>query len=163
MMPHIAMQNSPSNAHDDLRGQALILIRVPALAGDSRASWHSDFRAAIHPRATVSPRRGRRLRREIRVAASAMIFAIPMSWALMAFAKIGPDPSSSVLENTADAHPENTSQPLAHGPRVTITLEPSAIAYPPDDAPRNDIPTVMPAGYLVPDDGEPEETAHAGN
>ena len=160
MTPHIVLLSPPIDA---MRTDAPILIRVPALESANRTSVHSQFRS----RATIAPRRGRRLRREVRVAASALIFALPMSWALMAFARIGPDSSSS--SSSASISPPaalvaglpKTPEPSDDGPGVTITLDPSAVASP--YAPASDAPTVMPAGYLVPDDDGSEDTAHAGN
>lgn len=153
MTPHIALLLPPIGARDGSRGDAPVLIRVPMLSVGPR-------RAA---RPSIQPRRSRRrLRREIRVAASALMFALPMSWALLAFAKIGPETAPASPTTNPAASPVATPEaPAADpGPRATITLDPSAVAYP--SAPALDVPAVVPAGYLVPDDGS-EESLHEGD
>jgi hypothetical protein len=76
-----------------------------------------------------------------------------MSWFLLGFAPLGPGPSTAARQPaTADAVAPSGDL----GPRVTITIDASPIIPLVGDA-----PVVLPAGYVVPEDG-PEESSHAG-
>jgi hypothetical protein len=143
---------------------APVLIRVPALAG-SRP--HVRVRPArLRPRPVVGvPARRRRLRREVRVAGSALLFCVPMAFGLLTF--WGPPrssagasaPSASIAASPAVApQAESAARREASPPLATISFEPLVEPTRPEDP---KVPVVRPAGYLLPDDG-PEESAHAG-
>ena len=144
MTPHTALLSGPTSPRSSATLSAPILIQVPSLSSRPRPT----------PR-PATPRVRRRLRREVRVAASTLLFALPMSWALVVFAKIGPEPGrSGAMAPTATV--AEAPAPIEDGPRVTLGVEPAAPAEP-DHA-----PIVVPAGYLIPDDGS-EVSAHAGH
>jgi hypothetical protein len=107
-----------------------VLIQVPTLSSAAR-------RQARPP-----GRRRRRLRREVRVAGSALLFAAPMSWALLA-----------AFGATSDAPARGDLAP----PAVSISLEPAALV--PSPVGEGPAPVVLEG--IVPDLG-PEEAAHAG-
>ncbi len=142
MTPHIAPQLATKPALYVAGHYAPILIQVPTVSARSR------------PSGRVRPTKGRRrLRREVRVAASTLAFAAPMSWFLLGFAPLGPESSTAARPAaTADAAMPSGDP----GPRVTITIDASPIIPLVRDA-----PVVLPAGYVVPEDG-PEVSSHAG-
>ena len=145
MTTHTALLASPTKARPSARMIAPVLIQVPALSARDRHSQRP------------SARRGRRrIRREVRVVASTMLFALPMSWALLGFAKVGSGPARPI--SAAPIAVADAPVSFEDGPRVTLSLEPSAVIEPTE----RDGPMAHPAGYLVPDHGS-EETAHAGH
>lgn len=87
-----------------------------------------------------------------------MVFAVPISWALLMFVKTETPGLENVAMATTTPSPASPFS-LDEGPGVTITLEPSAVAYP--VSPSVEGPMALPAGYLVPDDGA-GDTAHEG-
>ncbi|MDB5352573.1 MAG: hypothetical protein JWN86_3820 [Planctomycetota bacterium] len=85
-----------------------------------------------------------------------MLFALPMSWALLSFVTVGPAPGQpSAASPVALA---GVAEPIEEGPRVTLSLEPAATTGQTEP----DVPIALPAGYLLPHDGS-EESAHAGH
>ena len=88
-----------------------------------------------------------------------LLVAMPLSWALFSFGKIGPargsEPATAAASTVHPAASEADDTPV-----VTIGLmvaEPSSAPA----ASEPEAPMVAPAGYLLPDNG-PEETVHAG-
>lgn len=126
----------PASARNPIPTSTGVLIQVPALG-----------RRARRP----AGRRRRRLRREFRVAGSALAFTLPITWAFLTFGGGRPDaramPPVAVRVDTSEARPV-----------ASITLEPALATYPPEA----EAPIVRPAGYLLPADGS-EEPAHAGS
>lgn len=164
MTPHTAILSGPHSPRafaEAGRPNAPVLIRVPTLRPSRSAR-------------VTAPRGRRRLRREVRVAASTLLLVLPMSWALFAFPKIGSSPDAAIGDSgrvvaTAPApiHP-NRSQVQAvadadDAPQVTIGLNTTPVSSPPSttSTPEPDAPIVAPAGYLVPDES-PEEASHEG-
>jgi hypothetical protein len=168
MSPNYGALSKPAPTRPDRAGDAAlpVLIRVPSLAGSGP---HVRLRPArLRPRSEFAgtPTRRRRLRREVRVAGSALLFCVPMAFALVT--AWGPRPTSGaatppVFEprpvvvasaaELAEPAPVEAARPLA-----TISFEPMP------ENPRPEVqvvPVVRPAGFLLPDDG-PEEPAHAG-
>lgn len=147
MTQTLQIWSRPQSAQDTFIGKPPILIEVPALAGQwrSKTSW---------PRA---PRR-RRLRREVRMIAMALIFAIPMSWAFVSvwqFQSANPKSDAPVPSGPA------VSSELAIGtvvPRVSISLEAGSAS----GGLEFHAPVAVPAGYILPDDAT-QEPAHAGS
>jgi hypothetical protein len=128
----------PASARNPIPSMAQVLIQVPALG--------------VRPRRPAAPRRRRRrLRREFRVAGSALAFALPMAWAFLTCWGGRPDAPSLPLGPSRVGAAE--VQPVA-----TITLEPALATYPQE----TEDPIVRPAGYLLPDDSS-EGAAHAGS
>lgn len=135
----------------------LLLIQVPSLP-DRQASARPSSTRVLRRN---SPRRRRRLRREVRVAALTGLFCVPVAGLLLTF---WPSESRSQMSASARAASlpsvsETTRTPELPPARslVTISLEPSAE----DRFPEFQHPVVRPAGFLLPDLG-PEEPAHAG-
>lgn len=134
---------------------ALVLIRVPALPPEPhfRRGPHS-----LRGRSMPPTRRRRRLRREVRVAALALLFALPTAGLLLRFGPTVPErptPDSTLVASIPDvrlAAEEPSVQTW-----VTISLEPAAG----DRIPDLQTPVVRPSGFLLPDHGS-EEPAHAG-
>ena len=91
------------------------------------------------------------------MAASALLFALPMCWVLLAFPKIGPEAPPSPEEPSARTP---MAAPGGEGPRVTITLASSMTAY--SSSPARDMPAVLPSGFLIPEDGSRERN-HEGD
>ena len=143
MTTYTALLSRPSQARPSACMVAPVLIQVPELIG----------RGKFTLRLSAAPRGRRRIRREVRVAATTLLFAVPMSWALLFFVKIGPAPGPTALASPLTV--ANASDPMEDGPRVTITLDPSAVA----GSLEPEVPIALPAGYLVPD----EDSAHAGH
>lgn len=139
---------------------SLLLIRVPALAAPPRPERPQDL--ASYRRARLGRRR-RRLRREVRVAALALSFSVPMIALLLRFwpsapAAIDPWPMPDAPRSVAFSAPsEPDPGPQALRPLVSISLEPASG----DRISDFEVPEVRPAGFLLPDDGS-EEPAHAG-
>lgn len=155
MNPQTAILSRPLSARADSAClTAPVLIRVPTLT--SRA------RRMSRP---AAPRVRRRLRREVRMAAAVLLFALPMSSALFAFPKMVPPSPEAATEGgvvTASVPPSPAPEEEAD---VTIGL--SVAPMPAPSAPgaatsEAEPPVVVPAGYLVPDD-RTEETADAGS
>ena len=173
MSTNLAMLPGP--ALDDFGRSPIapVLIRVPAL--DGQQSPLGAVPPRPRPIRPISKRR-RRLRRELRMAAAAMICLMPA--AAMALAARG---FAATHSGTASGSPDrgqglDLSAPkrggllasaesrapdgdgLARRSWPTLSLEPlSADAEP---AP----PLVRPAGFLLPDDGHGfEESTHAGS
>ncbi len=94
------------------------------------------------------------------MAAAALMFAIPMSWALLTFGNLGAKVPEPTIAMAVAAPGAEASSPLDSGPGVTITLDPSSVAYP--QAPESNTPLVVPAGYLVPDHGS-GDAVHEGD
>ena len=116
-----------------------VLIRVPMMAG-------------VVPISRPDSRRRRRLRREVRVAAFALLFASPV---FLGVFLLGSDrPGSSVIAATSrdsgDQNPPLLALPSRPGPIVTLS------------APSRDrgVPVILP-GYLLPADAT-EETSDGG-
>jgi hypothetical protein len=131
-----------------------ILIQVPAFpAPTSRSAW-----PRVRARAATSPQRRRRLRREVRVAAYALMLAAPLvsapvwirgEWSSTVPGAARPEPAPAA---------EGTDRAVAHHPPViSISIEPAAGVTGTEAEP----PVVFP-GYLLPDD-DSEEPAHAGS
>lgn len=99
----LEVQSRPSTAHA-APGLVPTLIRVPALP------------AARRPAATT--RRRRRLRREVKVAGTALLFGLPMAWSLLAF---GPRAEAG----RSEINPAVVAAPAADdgSSMVTISLE----------------------------------------
>jgi hypothetical protein len=132
-----------------------ILIQVPALP----ALMSPSARPSLRVRAATSPhRRRRRLRREVRVAAYAMMLAAPLvsaplwiwgEWSSTAPRAARPEPACAADgKDLAVAH---------HPPVISISIEPATGVTGAEAEP----PVVFP-GYLLPDD-DSEEPAHAGS
>lgn len=128
----------PASARNPIPTMASVLIQVPALGGRAR-------------RPAGPRRRRRRLRREFRVAGSALAFALPMAWAFLTCWGGQPDAPSLPMGPTR-------VQAAEVRPVATLTVEPALATYPQD----SEAPIVRPAGYLLPDDGS-EGVAHAGS
>ena len=102
--------------------------------------------------------------------AATLLFAMPISWGMFSLVGMGPRPvSQPVSELAAVPMPKAiaTEQPAIieplDEPRATLTLRTTdslTISPPPAPAAEVDVPIVLPAGYLVPDEA-PEETNDA--
>lgn len=154
--PHSARPSGRSRAGESDRSTVPVLIRVPSL-------YYSRSRQSSHSNA---PRVRRRLKKEVRVAAATLIFAMPLSWSLFALVGVGSTESSKPIANVAPRPvSEVRSERIAivepsEEPRATIGLRtPDAM---PSQPAETEVPVVLPADYLVPDEA-PEETAHAGH
>lgn len=120
---------------------APVLIQVPALTARGR-------------RPTRPLRRRRRLRREIRIAGSAVLLGLPLAAAALIFggarsAALPPD------EGTRSFAPAGAEAP----PRVSIAMP---IETDPPIPRRDLVPPVQLPDYVLPDDGS-EEATHAGS
>lgn len=135
--------SGPNPARNPASDFAPVLIQVPALPVRARAP-------RTYP-AGVRGRRRRRLRREVRVAATALLCGVPLTWALLTFAGPGLDRSAHAAADEAGRIAVAVADEL---PMVTISLEPAA---PP---PTLDAPPVV-LEEIVPDHGA-EEAVHAG-
>lgn len=127
----LEVQCRPSTAHAG-PGPVPTLIRVPALPAARRVG--------------VTTRRRRRLRREVKVAGTALLFGLPMAWTLLAF---GPRAEAGRAE-VARAVVEPASMGVDSPSIVTISLEADE-ARP---------PVVLHA--IAPAEGPEEVAAHAG-
>ncbi len=141
-----SLLEGPSQAMDSIRSRTLapVLIQVPKLSPAPGSAGR-----------TTQPARGgrRRLRREVRVAFSAMAFALPMSWAMLTFGKVGPEP-----ERPAPMTATLSTSSVEGSPLATLSVDSGV-----DPAtPEPEAPAVLPAGYLVPDD-RAEGSNDAGN
>jgi hypothetical protein len=87
-----------------------VLIQVPALSASAR-------RAALRP---VGRRRRRRLRREVRVAGSALLFGVPLAWGLLAFWGGRPDAVASTAPCPPDYSAVSISLDVEAPPRVVL-------------------------------------------
>jgi hypothetical protein len=126
---------------------------VPALPNEP----HFPRVEALKARRDRIVRRRRRLRREVKVAAMALIFALPTSTLLLSYWPAERPGRSLVAAIPASPEFESNPDDPAYRPLVTISLEPAAGERLPDFTP----PVVRPSGFLLPDRG-PEEPAHAG-
>ena len=126
----LEVQSRPSTAYTT-PGLVPTLIRVPALPAARRVG--------------TTTRRRRRLRREVKVAGTALLFGIPMAWSLLAF---GPRAEAG----RSEIAPAVVAAPAADdgASMVTISLE--------SDESRP--PVLLQA--VVPADGAEEAASHAG-
>jgi hypothetical protein len=122
---------------------APVLIQVPALPCSARGR-----------RSSRPVRRRRRLRREVRIAGSALLLGLPLAAAAL---MLGGARSSAL---TPDEGPTRPATAGAEGPPVV------SIAMPIDPEPpasvRESVPPVQLPDYVLPDDGS-EEATHAGS
>jgi hypothetical protein len=142
-----------------------ILIQVPALPALMGPSARSSLRVRTRSSSSLRPqRRRRRLRREVRVAAYAMVLMAPMMYAPLALwgersSNTNPNPNLTPAEPPGPGRgtegPELTS--ALHPPVISISIEPVAGASCSEPEP----PVVFP-GYLLPDN-DSEGPAHAGS
>ena len=145
MLQHTCLLDAAAPAADTVAPRTLapVLIQVPRL--------NSSSDRVVRARKPIR-RGGRRLRREVRVAITAMAFAIPMSWAMLSFGKAGPE-----REKLAPI-PAALASSVEGTPLATLSLDTlGSISTPEFEA-----PVALPAGYLVPDD-RAEDLNHAGN
>ena len=161
MSPNLGVLCEPPTALDTEPERAftpttLVLIRVPALPVEPKPS---HLHASVRSPGPI--RRRRRLRREVRVAALALLFSVPMVGVSLKFwpSSSVPEASSPTLVASipAGSDRDQTQEDLPVRPWVTISLEPAAGERVPEFQP----PVVRPAGFLLPDHGS-EEPAHAG-
>jgi hypothetical protein len=120
-----------------------VLIQVPALRG-------STFRTPARRLIRTTMRRRRRLRREVRMAGSALLLAVPLACTLMFLFAGDPEPAGVParlvgIEGCASAD-EILWQPASIAPALPTR--------------KADAPVVLP-DYVLPDDGA-EEPTHAG-
>lgn len=176
MSPCPGVLNEPARSR--LAGSAIlpVLIQVPTLAPTHSRRYARVRPARLRPRAVASaPRRRRRIRREVRLAGSVVLFSVPMAWILLGlwvprpFADAAATSPTAVATAEPDAPeavpapapaPAPVPEPVASGlsrPWVSISLEPVPTGLPE----RIEGPVVLPAGYLLPDPSA-EEPAHAG-
>jgi hypothetical protein len=106
------------------------------------------------------------LKKEVRVAAATLIFAMPLSWSLFTLVGVASPDSPKPIANVAphrnlETQPERIAIPEpTEEPRATIGLRtPDSM---PSQPVETEVPVVLPADYLVPDEA-PEETANAGH
>jgi hypothetical protein len=124
-----------------------VLIQVPALRTPGA-------RTPARPSARTAMRRRRRLRKEVRIAGSALLLGTPVACALMFLFAGDPEPAGVParlmgIEGFASAD-EIPRPPAPVAPVITVP-RPTGAA---------DAPVVLPA-YVLPDDGSGEPT-HAG-
>jgi hypothetical protein len=129
--PRVARDRDPAGAGVGVP----VLIRVPALSASAR-------RTTRRPAA----RRRRRLRREVRVAATALLCGLPMTWGLLSLSAGRPE-APVVAEARTSAEDES--------PTLSISLEPTGLTPTRDASPRVVLEEVIP-------DAGSEESAHAG-
>ena len=149
----------------DRSAMAPLLIQVPALL--SRGDRVRRLPLLDRRRGTKARRR---LRRELRIAATLLLCLMPVaglvssSWGL---ASRGASASESVSEPPAPRRGELLALDSRQGPAIDDYPEParptlSIAPVPTDRAIRT--PIVRPAGYLLPDDGIGlQESGHAGS
>lgn len=149
--PPPSLETEPERASTTI---PLVLIQVPSLPTGPRVP-----RPSVRPLGPV--RRRRRLRREVRVAALALLFSVPMVGISLKFWPSGSSTEASIPMLVASMPPvSDLGQNAEDSPIrswVTISLEPAAGNRVPEFQP----PVVRPAGFLLPDHGS-EEPAHAG-
>lgn len=169
MYPSTGIQCGPAPARDAGQSVAPLLIQVPALPR-ARGAARRPSRQFASPSRSAGVRRRRRLRREVRVAGSAILFGVPMAWAMLTLwnpgtvADAAPQSARSAPVAVAAWSPDSGaegSEPGAHArderPWATLSLEPTRTGQPAE----LDTPIVEPAGYLLPAESG-EETFHAG-
>jgi hypothetical protein len=135
-----------------------ILIQVPALPALMGPSARSSLRVKARTSSSLRPQRRRRLRREVRVAAYAMMLMAPMMYAPLALwgeRSSNTKPAESPGPERPMDGPELTS--ALHPPVISISIEP-VVGAPSSEA---EPPVVFP-GYLLPDN-DSEGTVHAGS
>lgn len=173
MYPSPGIQCGPAPARDAGQPIAPVLIQVPALPR-ARGASRRPSRQYVGPSRTAGVRRRRRLRREVRVAGSAILFGVPMAWAMLTLwspgtsADAAPQGAEPARVAVAARDPEIRQGPrtdcVVSGevvddgpPWATISLEPTRTSQPGELT----SPVVEPAGYLLPAESG-EETFHAG-
>jgi hypothetical protein len=146
--------DAPAHSSSGLRTP--LLIQVPAVRPVTRrarrpsASATARVRASSLPYARIQPRR--RLRREVRVAGSALLVVVTLALAAIL---LGRAPGKPVAREDSGRAPIATA---LRPPTVSISIEPTFQV--PVALPEPEPPVVLP-GYLLPDDGV-EEPGHAG-
>lgn len=163
MSPNLGVLCEPSPVLDSepewrTTNNPLVLIRVPALPSETRASRPSSTNTQWP--SSVRHRR-RRLRREVRVAALALCFSVPIAGLLLNFwpsesPRETPDHTLMASIPSITESDQDSVKSVVR-PWVTISLEPAAG----DRISDFQSPVVRPAGFLLPDHGS-EEPAHAG-
>jgi hypothetical protein len=154
MSPNLGVASEPNRRS---LHPPLLLIQVPSLPARQAFAGPSSMGA----RRRSSPRRRRRLRREVRVAALALLFCVPIAGLSLTFwpSESRSETPASSLAASLPILPETGRMPEGPTARslVTISLEPAAG----DRLPEFEPPVVRPAGFLLPDLGS-EDPAHAG-
>lgn len=157
---------APSRSVGSAAVSVPVLIQVPALAPRHSRTSPRIPTVRLRPRNNPElPKPRRRLRREIRLAGSAILCSVSMIWALLSLWSGSPlagaatsqakEPTISATEApkpsglSPSAMPE---PPEVEGPWASISLEP----VPRGIDPNLEGPVVQPAGYLLPEPSEEE-------
>jgi hypothetical protein len=139
--------SGPVYVRNPVRPIGPVLIQVPALPG-------STARTPIRPSGRTTTRRRRRLRRELRVAGSALLLVAPLAWAAL-FLFGGDTEPVGVPARLVGIEGFASAEEL---PRLVIPIVPMVTVPPPARDAKG--PVVLP-NYVLPDDGF-EEPTHAG-
>jgi hypothetical protein len=137
----------PLHIGEPVRPHVPVLIQVPALPGPTA-------RTMLRSSARTTMRRRRRLRREFRIAGSALLLGTPLACTLLFLFAGDPEPVGVParlvgIEGVASAD---------EMPRLTTPIAP-VVTVPP--ALRDSHAPVVLPDYVLPDDGS-EESTHAG-
>lgn len=124
-----------------------VLIQVPRVSARSRTAGRWSPRAATRPR--------RRLRREVRWTAYALLALFPPALSALAYWEGRQAALLEIRGPSAEVKADPEPEPLP--PRISLSIEPAPTLAPAE----SEAPVVIP-GYLLPDDGL-EEAAHAGD
>lgn len=149
---------APSPVCEPLSALGPVLIRVPAL---SPAQCKAGARGVAKPKTGTGKRR---LRREVRLAGTAMLMATPLAWAMVT--QLGGAPESDTqgvparLIGVEGVGPSFASFEPAGSPLSAAPAVPASQAHPALGRPAG-APVVLP-GYVLPA-VVPEEPAHAGS
>lgn len=133
-----------------------LLIQVPRCQPLRRARRPSAkatawMREHYRVQGRVAPRR--RLRREIRMAGTALLLIAPLAFAAILLAS----PRGVAMASRAQSTPDDPGRLISRPPAISLMIEPPT-GFRVDTEP----PVVLP-GYVLPDDGaETEELSHAG-